>query len=179
MCRCCTPVKGTGLQYQPSGVKLLKLTYLTACVLHSLVPCRGRWLPYCVPSTMPSQSGTLMPARPLTLDTLTNLPAFFYSCRYRQCQLQDGSADCGLFALAFAAVLAAGGHPSAYLFHQQAMRKHLHQCLTMNRFSPFPTRRIGRENRKAARISQPVLCVLHLQDACKFWQPDDSMWKVP
>ena len=104
-----------------------------------------------------------MPARPLTLDTLTNLPAFFYSCRYRKCQLQDGSADCGLFALAFAAVLAAGGHPSAYLFHQQAMRNHLHQCLTLNRFSPFPTRRIGRENRKAARISQPV----HVYCTCR------------
>ena len=39
-----------------------------------------------------------------------------------------GSVDCGLFTVAFAAVLAEVKHPSAYLFEQENMRQHLHTC---------------------------------------------------
>ena len=97
------------------------------------------------------------------LHTPSNLSDFFYSCRYKLCQLQDGSGDCGLFALAFAAVLAASGHPSAYLFDQQAMRRHLHMCLSTDTFSPFPTRRIGRVNKKKARMCTNV----HVYCTCR------------
>ena len=45
-------------------------------------------------------------------------------CRYKQCQRQAGSIDCGLFAVAFAAVLAEGAHPSGYLFNLKLMRSH-------------------------------------------------------
>ena len=38
--------------------------------------------------------------------------------RFKQCQLQKGSSDCGLFAFAFAAVMASGKHPSAFHFNQ-------------------------------------------------------------
>ena len=57
-----------------------------------------------------------------------------------------------MFAIAFAAVLAAGGHPSAYLFDQQAIRQHLHMCISM--WSPFPTKKLGRENRSRARYTE-------------------------
>ena len=38
----------------------------------------------------------------------------------------SGSSDCGLFAISFAATLAVGKHPSAFLFYQRKMREHLH-----------------------------------------------------
>ncbi len=67
--------------------------------------------------------------------------------RYRQCQPQVGGFDCGLFSLAFASVLAACGHPSAYSFDQRRMRPHLQSCLMANTFLPFPVLRLGRENK--------------------------------
>ena len=45
---------------------------------------------------------------------------------------QRGSSDCGLFAISFAATLAAGKHPSAFLFYQRKMREHLHTFLIMS-----------------------------------------------
>ena len=59
-----------------------------------------------------------------------------------------------MFAIAFAAVLAAGGHPSAYLFDQQAIRQHLHMCISSGKWSPFPTKKLGRENRSRARYTE-------------------------
>ena len=80
--------------------------------------------------------------------------------RYKQCQQQTNSSDCGLFAVAFAAVLASGGHPSSFRFHQESMRGHLHSCLQNGLLSSFPTRRIGRENRKFTCFCRivPVFC---------------------
>ena len=80
-----------------------------------------------------------------------------------QCQQQDGSEDCGHFALAFAAVLAAGGHPSAYLFDQQAMRKHLHTCLMSGVFSSNKENWEGEQEDTKSLPDHPS--VLHLQDA--------------
>ena len=86
--------------------------------------------------------------------------------RYRQCQQQIGASDCGLFALAFAAVLASGNHPSAFHFNQPLMRKHLHNCLEQGCFSPFPTKRIGRENRKLTHrtFCLPVYCYCRMPE---------------
>ena len=39
---------------------------------------------------------------------------------------RETRSDCGVFSLTFASVLAAGGHPSKYLFDPQAMSPHLH-----------------------------------------------------
>ena len=71
--------------------------------------------------------------------------------RYKQCQLQKGPNDCGLFAFAFAAVLSSGKHPSAFHFNQLELRQHLHRCLTQGCLLPFPVLRHGRENRKTTR----------------------------
>ena len=60
-----------------------------------------------------------------------------------KCQLQKGSADCGLIALAFASVIASGGHPSAYLFDQQSLRKHLHDYIVSGAYIPFPVKKIS------------------------------------
>ena len=81
---------------------------------------------------------------------------FILLYRYKQCQQQEGSSDCGLYAVAFAAILASGSHPSAFNFHQQSMRKHLHDCLQAGLLSPFPIKRIGRGNRKITRFSYNI-----------------------
>ena len=44
-------------------------------------------------------------------------------------QLQAGGCDCGLFAIAFATALANGIQPGECSFKQDAMRRHLYQCL--------------------------------------------------
>ena len=55
-------------------------------------------------------------------------------------QKQNGSEDCGLFAIPFALTLASGNSPGKYVFHQDLMRKHLLKCLTQQIISPFPTK---------------------------------------
>ena len=91
---------------------------------------------------------------------LYNFTVYFPTCRYRLCEAQNGSADCGLFALAFASVLASGKHPSSHHFDHQRMRAHLHACLTTGTFSAFPVLRVGRENKKKIKMCHdfPVYC---------------------
>ena len=74
----------------------------------------------------------------------------------RQCQQQHESSDCGLFALAFASVLASGSHPSGYRFQQKLLRHHLHMCLEQNTFQGFPITRLGRVNMKAIKYSYSI-----------------------
>ena len=44
-------------------------------------------------------------------------------------QRQEGGSDCGLFAIAFATALVNGIQPAQLNFHQDAMRRHLYNCL--------------------------------------------------
>ena len=81
---------------------------------------------------------------------------FRHTCRYMLCQVQNGSPDCGIFALAHASVFASGLHPSSCYFEQHRMRTHLHTCLAEGNFSPFPIRRIGRENKKRVRMCRKI-----------------------
>ena len=77
-------------------------------------------------------------------------------CRYRSAQQQEGGDDCGIFAVAFAAVLASGCHPSSFKFKQSDMREHLRQCLVVNWLSDFPTTKKGRERRSAVEKTYQV-----------------------
>ena len=51
---------------------------------------------------------------------------------------QQGSRDCGIFALAYATELAHGFDPSNFIFDQSKMRDHLFKCLENNRLTRFP-----------------------------------------
>jgi hypothetical protein len=86
--------------------------------------------------------------------------------RYRRCHKQKGGSDCGLFALAYADILAAGKHPSAIHFDQANLRTHFHSCLKHGVYSPFPTLRVGRENRKNVAMEKivPVYCYCRLPE---------------
>ena len=50
--------------------------------------------------------------------------------------MQYGSADCGLFAIAFATAIALGISPEYIHFQQGEMRQHLLTCLSNGMF-PF------------------------------------------
>ena len=59
---------------------------------------------------------------------------------YRNVQMQSGSSDCGVFAIAFATALAFGNDPSEFIFDQSQMRKHLMKCLQNNSITMFPVK---------------------------------------
>ena len=60
---------------------------------------------------------------------------------YIDTQMQCGSVDCGIFAIAFALTLANGEKPGVYHFDQPKMRKHLIQCLELKSISASPITR--------------------------------------
>ena len=51
---------------------------------------------------------------------------------------QQGSNDCGVFAIATATLLANGGDPRGIVYDQPAMRNHLITCFENLKFSLFP-----------------------------------------
>ena len=52
--------------------------------------------------------------------------------------LQEGSSDCGLFAIAMAYDLCAGVDPATRQYVQSEMRNHLHSCINNKQLKPFP-----------------------------------------
>ena len=57
-------------------------------------------------------------------------------------ELQRGSKDCGLYAIAFATELAFGHDPSNFIFDQSKMRQHLFKCFESRTISRFPKVRL-------------------------------------
>ena len=55
-----------------------------------------------------------------------------------QCRKQEGSKDCGVYAVAFGIALAMGHNPSRQNLKQDAMRSHLVTCFKNEQFSLFP-----------------------------------------
>ena len=64
-------------------------------------------------------------------------------------QRQEGGSDCGLFAIAFAPALVNGIQPAQLNFHQDAMRKHLYNCLEKGELTMFP---LGKKTRRVKPI---------------------------
>ena len=80
--------------------------------------------------------------------------ASFLSFRYIDMVIQDGTADCGLFALASAAALANGEEPGSFVFDQEQMRPH---ALKQKRQSPFLSRNV-----EGNKVYCKGPCFLHL-----------------
>lgn len=53
-------------------------------------------------------------------------------------QQQQGTLDCGLFAIAYAVEVCLGRNPQCASFDQQKMREHLYTCLTKGVLTSFP-----------------------------------------
>ena len=84
----------------------------------------------------------------LTKGTCKIIQSNFFLCRYKHCQSQVGSSDCGLVSLAFVYVPAKGEDPSNYTFNQGKMRNHLFKCILHGRITDFPVTRIGYRKKK-------------------------------
>ncbi|KAL5506333.1 hypothetical protein EMCRGX_G007951 [Ephydatia muelleri] len=63
---------------------------------------------------------------------------------------QNGSDDCGLFAVAYATTICYGKKPEKFIFDQGLMRRHLLKCLENKLMEEFPVR-------KERRISDKVI----------------------
>ena len=50
----------------------------------------------------------------------------------------NNTADCGVFAIAFATAICNGQDPEKLLFKTSEMRKHLHDCLENKKMQQFP-----------------------------------------
>lgn len=74
-----------------------------------------------------------------------------------QVQLQKGSTDCGLFAVAFATSILLGDQPSSLQYKQKEMRGHLTDCLQNQLMIPFPA-----VSKKSLRQPQPLKTKLKL-----------------
>lgn len=79
---------------------------------------------------------------------------------------QRGSADCGLFAIAYAEILCRGVQPETVVLNQPLMRQHLINCFQAGKLIPFPTVGKHRVPTKPVTMSVDVFC------HCR--QPDDG-----
>lgn len=77
----------------------------------------------------------------------------------KNCQQQQNSFDCGVFAIAFATSLVFGQNPSDVIYNTHHLRKHLKNCLDIKKLSLFPTSasRVNRAQREIVKTI-PVFC---------------------
>ena len=61
---------------------------------------------------------------------------------------QNGSDDCGLFAVAYATTICYGKKPEKFIFDQGLMRRHLLKCLENKLMEEFPVRKEHRNSDK-------------------------------
>lgn len=76
-------------------------------------------------------------------------------------QQQNGTLDCGVFAVSFATDLCHGLDPTAVTYSQKDMRQHLLHCLESHKFSPFP--RAG----YSVKISTRAIKTIQVYCSCK------------
>ena len=78
-------------------------------------------------------------------------------------QLQEGTEDCGLFAIATATSLCFGILPSTVFWQQRKMRNHLKECFEQKKLTPFP----GRDLQSARIVSEePLLTTVAVRVYC-------------
>ena len=63
--------------------------------------------------------------------------------QYMDVQMQSGSYDCALFAIAFATAIVFGKQPGLFLFNQSKMRQHLKKCLEQGSITMFSANETG------------------------------------
>jgi hypothetical protein len=69
-------------------------------------------------------------------------------------QQQQGTVDCGLFAIAYAVNLASGKDPAKTKYNQQSMRAFFTHCIKNRHFDTFPT------EKEIARVARPdTICL--------------------
>ena len=83
---------------------------------------------------------------------------------YMDVQWQSNGYDCGLFALANAAMLCNAMNPTKFTLDQGQMRKHLANCFETGRFTVFPIRGRRRKISPPHMETFPIYCICRLPD---------------
>ena len=92
-----------------------------------------------------------------------------FSVEFVDVQLQEGSHDCGLFALAYITSIC---DPAVLLYKQNAMRKHILKSIEDGVMTAFPTS-ASRLPKASIRKNIAVYCIcLHINDGSKMIQCD-------
>ena len=90
----------------------------------------------------------------------------FISIEYVNVQLQEGSSDCGLLAIAFAAAICFGKKPELLQFDQTLTRGHLKSAFEKKSLTPFPAQTVIRK--------QSLIRKERLRIYCSCRQADDG-----
>ena len=95
-----------------------------------------------------------------------------FAVEFIDVQMQEGSHDCGLFAVAYITSICNGQDPAVLLYKQNAMRKHILKSIEDGVMSVFPSS-ASRCPKASARKSIPVYCICrHINDGSKMIQCD-------
>ena len=111
--------------------------------------------------------------------TLLATPSSHITLHFMDVQMQAGTYDCGLFAVAFATALVHGFNPGQYFFDQSSMRRHLWKCLRNQKMLMFPFTKERRSKNKVKTTQEiAVHCLCRLPSigmeliectVCKVW----------
>ncbi len=94
-----------------------------------------------------------------------------FQLNYINVQMQSGSNDCGLFAIAFATALVFAEKPGTFFFDQAEMRKHLLKCLITREITQFPVKRMRHSHKNIKRTEKvKVYC------KCRMPELPGSKW---
>ena len=74
--------------------------------------------------------------------------------KVQRVQQQQGSSDCGLFAMAYMFVLVSGSDPAKQKYRQSELRSHLLMCLKEKTVKPFPVERL------ISRVARPDVHII-------------------
>ena len=72
---------------------------------------------------------------------------------------QQGSYDCGIYAIAYTTALAYGQDPTCHHYNQEKMRTHLRSCLLARKLKVFPHKAISPLGRFRSLEKVPVFCL--------------------
>ena len=81
----------------------------------------------------------------------------------RPVQQQGIGVDCGLFVIAFAVILAFGNKPEMISYDEGNLRRHLVECLKLEKFIPFPEYKNNKQVKRvrAVTINPDVYCICY------------------
>ena len=112
---------------------------------------------------MDSASKKLNQATILQIAKIVTTDKPFFKIERFPVQQQCGTADCCLFAIAFAVGVCIGSDAKILTFEQMKRQKHLFQCREQRKMSPFPSslKSILRSLPKQVLVNVYCICRLH------------------
>ena len=95
-----------------------------------------------------------------------------FSVEFFDVQIQEGSCDCGLFAVAFITSVCNGQDPAVLSYKQNAMRKHILKSIEDGMMTALPSS-ASRHPKASIRKNILVYCICqHINDGSKMIQCD-------